>query len=47
MGDRESSHTGIDLDIICISELVTRDEGAPEKISGQHTFGPQLIIGSI
>ncbi|MBP9598877.1 MAG: HDOD domain-containing protein [Desulfobacter sp.] len=31
MGDRESSHTGIDLDIICISELVTRDEGAPEK----------------
>lgn len=31
MSDRDSSHTGIDLDILCIDELVERDENAPEK----------------
>lgn len=31
MGDKDSSHTGIDLDVICIDELVEKDESAPEK----------------
>jgi len=30
MGDEDSSRTGIDLDVICIGELVQKDEEAPE-----------------
>nr|WP_319392532.1 HDOD domain-containing protein [uncultured Desulfobacter sp.] len=31
MGDKDSSHTGIDLDVICINELVETDEDIPKK----------------
>lgn len=31
MGHRDCSHTGIDLDVICINELLKRDEDVPGK----------------
>ncbi|MCW8800404.1 MAG: HDOD domain-containing protein [Desulfobacter sp.] len=41
MGDRDSSHTGIDLDVICIEELLDRDDGAPEKFQGSIRSDPK------
>ncbi len=41
MGDRDSSHTGIDLDVICIEELLERDESAPEKFQGSIRSNPK------
>jgi HD-like signal output (HDOD) protein len=41
MGDRDSSHSGIDLDVICINELVEGDENAPEKFQKNIRSDPQ------
>lgn len=41
MGNRDSSHTGIDLDVICIEELLERDEGVPEKFQGSMRSDPK------
>ena len=41
MGNSDSSHTGIDLDVICIEELLERDEGAPEKFQGSIRSDPK------
>lgn len=40
MEDRDSSHTGIDLDVICIEELLEKDEDAPEKFQGSIRSDP-------
>ena len=41
MGNRDSSHTGIDLDVICIEELLERDEDVPEKFQGSMRSDPK------
>ena len=41
MGDRDSSHTGIDLDVISIEELIEKDEGDPEKFQKGIRLDPQ------
>lgn len=41
MGDRESSHTGIDLDIICINELVEKNDSALKKDQGPIPSDPK------
>jgi len=41
MGDTDSSHTGIDLDVICINELVEQDEDVSEKFQKSIRSDPQ------
>ncbi|WP_020589706.1 HDOD domain-containing protein [Desulfobacter curvatus] len=41
MGQKDTSHTGIDLDVICINELVKRDEGATEEFKDNLRSDPQ------
>jgi len=41
MSDRDSSHTGIDLDVISIEELIEKDGGDPEKFQKGIRSDPQ------
>ncbi|NWH05950.1 HDOD domain-containing protein [Desulfobacter latus] len=41
MGNRDSSHTGIDLDLICIEDLIKKDEGVSEKFQGSMRSDPR------
>ncbi|WP_321418134.1 HDOD domain-containing protein [uncultured Desulfobacter sp.] len=41
MGQKDSAHTGIDLDVICINELARKDESAPREFKDNLRSDPQ------
>jgi HD-like signal output (HDOD) protein len=41
MGQKDSAHTGIDLDVICINELAVKDESAPDEFQDNLRSDPQ------